>query len=49
VILVFGHTGQVASELNNSIGVKTIGRDEADLSVPTVAKNAFSTFSQRRS
>jgi dTDP-4-dehydrorhamnose reductase len=44
VILVFGHTGQVASELNNSIGVKTIGRDEADLSVPNSCKKCIQHF-----
>jgi dTDP-4-dehydrorhamnose reductase len=44
VILVFGHTGQVASELNNSIGVKTIGRDEADLSAPNSCKKCIQHF-----
>lgn len=44
MILVFGHTGQVANELKNSISVKTIGRDEADLSDPNSCKKCIQNF-----
>lgn len=44
MILVFGKTGQVASELKAHKGVIALGRDEADLSVPKVCADALKRY-----
>jgi dTDP-4-dehydrorhamnose reductase len=41
MILVFGKTGQVASELAKFDGIKTLGRDQADLSEPAACADAI--------
>ena len=41
MILVFGKTGQVASELAKFDGIKTLGRDQADLSDPAACADAI--------
>ena len=41
MILVFGKTGQVASELAKFDGIKTLGRNQADLSDPAACADAI--------
>ena len=47
MILVFGKTGQVARELQSHKDVIAMGRDEADLSVPTTCKEAIRRYKPR--
>ena len=47
MILVFGKTGQVARELQSHKDVITIGRDQADLSVPTTCTDAIRRYKPR--
>ena len=44
MILVFGKTGQVATELQSHKDVISIGRDEADLSIPTTCTEAIQRY-----
>ena len=41
MILVFGKTGQVGTELQRLDGVVTLGRNQADLSNPMTCANAI--------
>ena len=47
MILVFGKTGQVATELQSHKDVIAIGRDQADLSVPTTCTEAIRRYKPR--
>ena len=47
MILVFGKTGQVARELQSHKDVIAIGRNQADLSVPTTCAEAISRYIPR--
>ena len=47
MILVFGKTGQVATELQSHKDVIAIGRDQADLSVPTTCTEAIWRYKPR--
>ena len=47
MILVFGKTGQVASELQSHKDVIALGRDQADLSVPTTCTEAIQRYKPR--
>ena len=47
MILVFGKTGQVATELQSHKDVIAIGRDQADLSVPTTCSEAIRRYQPR--
>ena len=47
MILVFGKTGQVATELQSYKDVIAIGRDQADLSVPTTCTEAIQRYKPR--
>lgn len=47
MILVFGKTGQVARELQSYKDVITIGREQADLSIPTTCKQAMRRYRPR--
>ena len=47
MILVFGKTGQVASELQSHKDVIALGRDQADLSVPTMCTEAIQRYKPR--
>lgn len=47
MILVFGKTGQVATELQSYKGVIALGRDQADLSVPTMCTEAIQSYKPR--
>ncbi|MEN8894402.1 MAG: dTDP-4-dehydrorhamnose reductase [Planktotalea arctica] len=43
MILVFGHSGQVATELRRQADVVALGRDDADLTDPTACATAIRT------
>ena len=47
MILVFGKTGQVATELQSHKDVIALGRDQADLSVPTMCTEAIKRYQPR--
>lgn len=47
MILVFGKTGQVATELQSHKDVIALGRDQADLSVPTMCTEAIQRYKPR--
>ena len=47
LILVFGKTGQVATELQRLGNVVTLGRDQADLSDPAACADAIRTHAPR--
>lgn len=47
MILVFGKTGQVAQELKAHKDVVALGRDEADLSIPTLCAEALRRYKPR--
>ena len=47
MILVFGKTGQVASELQSHKDVIALGRDQADLSIPTTCTEAIQRYKPR--
>ena len=47
MILVFGKTGQVATELQSYKDVIALGRDQADLSVPTMCTEAIQRYKPR--
>ena len=47
MILVFGKTGQVATELPSYKDVIALGRDQADLSVPTMCTEAIQRYKPR--
>jgi dTDP-4-dehydrorhamnose reductase len=47
MILVFGKTGQVATELQSYKDVIALGRDQADLSVPTTCTEAIQRYKPR--
>ena len=47
MILAFGKTGQVATELQLQKGVLTVGRDEADLSIPITCAEAIRRYKPR--
>ena len=47
MILVFGKTGQVATELQSYKDVIALGRDQADLSVPTMCTEAIQSYKPR--
>jgi dTDP-4-dehydrorhamnose reductase len=47
MILVFGKTGQVARELKTHKDVIALGRDEADLSTPTLCAEVISCYKPR--
>ena len=47
MILVFGKTGQIANELQSHKDVIAIGRDEADLSIPTTCAEALRRYKPR--
>ena len=47
MILVFGQTGQVARELKTYKDVTSLGRDEADLSIPTICAEAIKRYEPR--
>ena len=47
MILVFGKTGQVATELQSHKDVIAIGRNQADLSVPTTCTQAIRRYKPR--
>ena len=47
MILVFGKTGQVATELQSHKDVIAIGRDQADLSVPATCTEAIRRYKPR--
>ena len=47
MILVFGKTGQVATELQSHKDVIAIGRDEANLSIPTTCAEALRRYKPR--
>lgn len=47
MILVFGKTGQVATELQSHKDVITLGRDQADLSIPTTCAQAIKRYEPR--
>ncbi|MDC3002503.1 dTDP-4-dehydrorhamnose reductase [Paracoccaceae bacterium] len=44
MILVFGKTGQVATELQSHKDVIALGRDEADLSIPIICAEAIKRY-----
>lgn len=46
-MLVFGKTGQVATELRSHKDVIALGRDEADLSIPTTCAEAVRRYKPR--
>ena len=43
-VLVFGATGQVASELSRIGNVQCVGRDEANLEIPTECSYAIKRY-----
>ena len=47
MILVFGKTGQVATELQSYKDVIGLGREQADLSVPTTCTEAIQSYKPR--
>ena len=47
MILVFGKTGQVATELQSHKDVIDIGRDQADLNIPTTCSEAIRRYQPR--
>ena len=47
MILVFGQSGQVATELQSYKDVIALGRDQADLSVPTMCTEAIQRYKPR--
>ena len=47
MILVFGKTGQVATELQRLGGVVALGRDQTDLSDPAACSDAIRTYAPR--
>ena len=47
MILVFGKTGQVATELQRSGDVLALGRDQADLSDPVACAQGIRAFAPR--
>ena len=47
MILVFGKTGQVATELQSHKDVIALGRDEAELSIPTKCAEARRRYKPR--
>ena len=47
MILVFGKTGQVATELQSHKDVIALGRDEAELSIPTRCADAIKRYKPR--
>ena len=47
MILVFGKTGQVARELKLHKDVIALGRDEADLAIPTICAEAIRRYKPR--
>ncbi len=47
MILVFGKTGQVATELMSHKDVISLGRNEADLSYPTICAEAIRRYKPR--
>ena len=47
LILVFGKTGQVATELQRSVDVLALGRDQADLSNPVACVQAIRASAPR--
>lgn len=47
MILVFGKTGQVATELQSHKDVIALGRDQADLSIPTTCAEAIRRYKPR--
>jgi dTDP-4-dehydrorhamnose reductase len=47
MILVFGKTGQVATELKSYKDVIALGRDEADLSIPRICAEAIRRYKPR--
>ena len=47
MILVFGKTGQVATELQSHKDVIAIGRDQADLSIPSTCAEAIQRYKPR--
>ena len=47
MILVFGKTGQVATELQSHKDVIAIGRDQADLNIPTTCSEAIRRYQPR--
>ena len=47
MILVFGQTGQVATELQSHKDVIALGRDQADLSIPTICAEAIRRYKPR--
>ena len=47
MILVFGKTGQVATELQSYKDVLALGRDQADLSIPTTCTEAIRRYKPR--
>jgi dTDP-4-dehydrorhamnose reductase len=47
MILVFGKTGQVARELQSNREVIAIGRDQADLAIPTTCAEAIRRYKPR--
>jgi dTDP-4-dehydrorhamnose reductase len=47
MILVFGKTGQVATELQRLGDVVALGRDQADLSNPAACADAIRTLAPR--
>lgn len=44
MILIFGKTGQIATELGTFDGIKALGRDDADLSEPIACANAIRRY-----
>ncbi len=47
MIIVFGKTGQVATELKSHKDVIALGRNEADLSIPTTCADAIKRYKPR--
>jgi len=47
MILVFGQSGQVASELQSHKNVIALGRDQANLSIPTTCEEAICRYKPR--
>ena len=47
MILIFGQTGQVANELQSNKDVIALGRDQADLSIPTTCAEAIRRYELR--
>ena len=47
MILVFGKTGQVATELRSHKDVIAVGRDQADLSIPTTCAEVIRHYEPR--